>query len=798
MKLQTLFLRGSIGVRDGLGLDEIKIDFTRFEPGLIAIIGRNGSGKTSIMESCTPYRRLISREGALSQHFFLRDSVRELEFTIAGAKYKSRIIIDAHTGKQEAYLYENGVPLSDGKTSSYDEQIEKLLGTFDLFAKSIFSCQNAESITSLTAGKRKELFIELLGLQRYELYAEHAKNRADEQEKDLYAKRGAIDRVTGELADRDRLAVELERGQGKLAALATHIATAELKAEEARALMVELDREVLENVEKEKRLHVVEEDMAELRSDREKVERDARQEMEGINTKVTAVQAEITRKREIISHADEINEHVDALLTLRIEEKDLAVTKGRLHQVEQEEASAKLAYQKANSEHTQAVVNQKHKVQLREKERDGIHRDWQLDIGEVKRKLQEAKQSSELINKVPFGQRCVEAGCEFVAAAVEAGENIPLMEKNLVLLNEKPDVLTTVERELAASESVLADLLDHPPINGADFTAKKAAFCYDAGRHDEVLRAIGELEKKRWDQLQKELEVAQAVVNEKEGALAEYRMQLENLAIRTKQRLDDLDAKIQEKDRLAAEIEGSISDTIQGRHAAMEKELSHLIEEVNEMREQRQVLTNELAVLESQFNRMQGLQSELELLGQEVGSLEGSTENWRLVQRACGKDGIPALELDAAGPEVSRIANDLLSSTFGSRFQIAFETTKLSKDRKKMMETFEIRVYGEEGEKRIEDLSGGQRVWIEKAIQEAIAIYLSEKSGREYQTSYADEADGALDPDNKQHFLAMLRESFKLGRRHFTFLITQTPEIWAQVQQRIILHPGSSSIECVY
>ena len=83
-------------------------------------------------------------------------------------------------------------------------------------------------------------------------------------------------------------------------------------------------------------------------------------------------------------------------------------------------------------------------------------------------------------------------------------------------------------------------------------------------------------------------------------------------------------------------------------------------------------------------------------------------------------------------------------------------------------------------------------------MQEAIAIHLSAKSGREYLTSYADEADGALDPDNKQHFLDMLRESFRLGRRHFTFLVTQTPEIWTQVQQRVHLHPESSSLEVVY
>jgi hypothetical protein len=55
-----------------------------------------------------------------------------------------------------------------------------------------------------------------------------------------------------------------------------------------------------------------------------------------------------------------------------------------------------------------------------------------------------------------------------------------------------------------------------------------------------------------------------------------------------------------------------------------------------------------------------------------------------------------------------------------------------------------------------------------------------------------------LDPENKQHFLEMLRESFRLGHRHFSFLITQTPEIYNQIQQRIVLHPETSSIEVNY
>jgi exonuclease SbcC len=215
------------------------------------------------------------------------------------------------------------------------------------------------------------------------------------------------------------------------------------------------------------------------------------------------------------------------------------------------------------------------------------------------------------------------------------------------------------------------------------------------------------------------------------------------------------------------------------------------------LRKRELTLHGQAEAARSSIERIEKRQKEGVLVEQEITVLAQAAERWRILQRACSRDGIPALELDAAGPGISGIANELLASTFGARFQISFETTKLSKDSKKQLETFNIAVYGDAGEKRIEDLSGGERVWIERAISEAIAIYMSDHSGCQLQTTFQDESDGALDPDNKQNYFSLLRESFRLGRRFFTFIITQSPEIWEQIEQRICLTPGVG-VEVVY
>ncbi len=60
-----------------------------------------------------------------------------------------------------------------------------------------------------------------------------------------------------------------------------------------------------------------------------------------------------------------------------------------------------------------------------------------------------------------------------------------------------------------------------------------------------------------------------------------------------------------------------------------------------------------------------------------------------------------------------------------------------------------------------------------------------------------DEADGPLDPERAEAFLKTAFKAHKLTGAHHTILITQRPEIWNQVPQRIHLNPETGKIEMV-
>ena len=804
MKPLTLKLRGAVGIHDGLGQDDISIDFGGFQSGLIALVGPNGSGKTTILENLHPYLQLASREGSLSNHFRLRDSFRDFTFELAGHTYRSYVLIDAKTAKTEAYLYRDGQPLNDGKVNTYKGEIEKLLGSPELFFRSIFSCQNAESITSLTAGKRKDLFLELLGLQRYDLYAEHCKLQGDIVEKDIALRRAKLEQINTSLAKRSVVAAELEKIRKDLQKIDKEVKEVQDQIDAGMKELSNRDRSIVEDKQKGVQVHDLGNEISVLESRRWKLDRDHNDEKEKIKKSQTDIEQEIGRKEQIVQHKHDIEQNVIRLQALRLQGKGLEERKAQLVEVEKEESKAEMEYRDAVHRYQAEISETAGAEQALETEKRTLVRGFDNQAQEAERFLIDARRSSSLITEVPCNTvPGLPEQCKLLTSALTARDNVGLLVAKIVELKSDPYRWENGLRDLEERYKVNAQrkraLVEPTNHVGEQFTERKRSIGYDAGQHSTVKREIETLEGKKWEPLLEELRIAEATIEEKKKALSELTNRLIEVSKKYHEEVLDLDAQIKAKREKWETVKASLlSPEFHKKFEELKNAVAKAQNELKIIADQRSILLGDIQFREEMLKELDDLSSEAKTIEEESSSVLRKLESWRLLQRACSKDGIPALELDAAGPAVSRIANDLLASAFGTRFQISFETTKMSKDNKKQLETFEIRVYGEDGEKSIEDLSGGQRVWIEKAIQEAIAIYLSEKSGKEYLTSYADESDGALDPENKEHFLAMLRESFKLGRRHFTFLITQTPEIWQQIQQRIHLVPAGGKLEFIY
>jgi exonuclease SbcC len=119
VRLIRLRLRGFIGIRDGMGLEEIDLSYLGDLDGLVALAGPNGSGKSTILENLHPYRTMRTKPGSLLQQVYLKDSLKELLWEFDGTRYRSVLNLDPTSGKSKAYLYrfvdgEGEVPVCDG------------------------------------------------------------------------------------------------------------------------------------------------------------------------------------------------------------------------------------------------------------------------------------------------------------------------------------------------------------------------------------------------------------------------------------------------------------------------------------------------------------------------------------------------------------------------------------------------------------------------------------------------------------------------------------------------------------
>jgi hypothetical protein len=103
LRIRKLRLRGATGIWKGLGVDEITLDLDAYDAGLVALIGPNGKGKSTLIENMH-LACLLTREGKLQDHFRRRDSARELWFTDErdGAEYRALMLIGWSERHREA------------------------------------------------------------------------------------------------------------------------------------------------------------------------------------------------------------------------------------------------------------------------------------------------------------------------------------------------------------------------------------------------------------------------------------------------------------------------------------------------------------------------------------------------------------------------------------------------------------------------------------------------------------------------------------------------------------------------
>ncbi len=236
---------------------------------------------------------------------------------------------------------------------------------------------------------------------------------------------------------------------------------------------------------------------------------------------------------------------------------------------------------------------------------------------------------------------------------------------------------------------------------------------------------------------QQKLNEAEAAVKPLEAALADLQQQMTAQT----QTVADLTA---EQETAVAHLETLTAGT--GELRTVENEVFRLREEKTQVEQRVGAARQKLEVIEDLRGRQQQL-------GRERAGLTQRIQRLKLLEKACGREGVQALLIEQALPEIEERANELLDRLTGGDMRVSFETQKQLKSRDALAETLDIHIVDNAGERPYDNYSGGEQFRVNFAIRLALSQLLAKRAGARLQTLVIDEGFGSQDPTGRQRLV---------------------------------------------
>ncbi|MFP5474612.1 MAG: DNA repair protein [Gammaproteobacteria bacterium] len=799
MQLLSLTLKGFRGIRDGLGLDALTLDFEALCDGaeLVAIAGANGRGKSTVLDNMHPYLTMPSRASAAGaggfsyyDHVFLPENEKGLVWALEGRSYRSQVVIRLNGRRRtEAFLFvlseagawrpvtlEDGT-VSDGKVETYTRCVEHLCGSIDTFFTSVFGAQGKRQLSDYRNAEIKTLLADLLGQEQIRELGRKAGETAKLLKAGLVTLRqdaAALESEVGQLVRAQAHAADAPANADRAQAAATAAAFALETARENCARVVAQREQARET--DARRAQLLQEREAAQAAGRTAIqdlagrEQAERQRLDRLMRRAAQRRDQAGQRRERLGkeqaqcHAMLAREQLvrNAIRRLPMAERLLALRDERARQLRDQEAECERA---------------RGQLRVLVQRVQGIER----EAGQAALQAQSLRRRLGLTAEVPCAGMPLQGACQLLADAREVQALIPSADAVLRrLADEKAEVerdgqavkarvqsLAAASGQLAAAErclerarhrasrlALLAAKVDDMKVARqrlAEIQAEWAGLG-DPGQEDASAEAVAEQEER--DAIATALQAIDAQRAQQSEQLRQALTRLDAVLLVLPQPFDPqtLVAAESARDR-AADLQANAQRAYVGALKQLESLAS--------LRQQQEALAERQVAVHGRTQR-----------------IESAIGDWTLLARCMSNDGLIALAIDDAGPALSELANDLLLARNGPRFTVSILTqAETAKGEKR--EDFDILVHdAESGEsKSVRLMSGGERVWINECLVRAVALYLAQTSERHYETLFSDETDGALDPDRKRMFGAMKREVLRLGGYRREFFVSQTPEL---------------------
>ncbi len=719
-------------------------------------------------------------------------------------------------------------PLTEKTTRDTQARIEQTLRLdYDTFINASFFLQGkADEFTQRKSSERKAVLSTILGLEIWDTYKERTAEKRKLIESDVQEIDGRVAEIDSELAEEDArksrlaelentlkqlssarevqeaalenirknaaliqeqrklaetLSASLERAQFSLANLESRLAEKESERiayanlisrakeiesaykawQKVRKDLEELDRTAMEFREHQERrqplLREIEVEKAKLEQEVEVLSNqfsvineqrlvigDLEEQVAAAQDFLQEVEAKIEERNKLINQQAEAREK-NAALKVENESlrKEMDEIKKRIDSLEEAQGNAAcpVCGQELSEAHRKSTLKELNKTG---KEKGNQFRSNKKELDDIEKQIADLEMQVKKLANVE-NERVKYSNT--ISQLTERIETLQSAEKEWEKSGKKrlAEVSKALEKEIFAVDA-------RKQLTKLDKELAKLG--YDAAAHESA--RLAEAEGRSTEEEFSSLKSAREVSKQIEGEIAN----LESEVVNRKSEIANLDADYQ---TVKTNLESAAAQSPDLNKA--ERELFTLREDENETRSQVGAARQKVDTLTTLRSRKMDYTNQREELNQQIG-------HHKTLERAFGKDGVPALLIEQALPQIEQKANDLLDRLSDGHMSIRFVTQSEYKDKKRddLKETLDIQISDLAGLRDYEMYSGGEAFRVNFAIRLALSEILAQRKGARLQTLVIDEGFGSQDAQGRQRLI----EAINLVKHDFAKILVIT------------------------
>lgn len=823
---------------------------------LASVCGANGAGKSTAITIAPMFALFGTTKSGCSADNMVRTGATEasvaFDFDHHGEVW--RVIRTRSTkGKGKSTLElqrQSGELWASESGASIAETQKKIIQLLNLDEETFLSSSmilqgRSNEFTSRPAGQRKAILAQILQLEQYESLQDKSRAKAGEVSQALEKIKTQIAVIDQRLAEKPsleskkltaemqkahckskikRLEAELHSHQIEYSVLLAKLQQAEQIGQQAEGLRNEVKAKSFERDRSLARLET-----AKQLLNKEEVILNKATEHEQIKNTVTELRVKRSQQDAIFQEASRLKEEFVTV------EKSQSITATKVKEIEAviEDRPRLLA---VKAEYDRAIIRMDECQKLREEDQCLLAAVKECNDQLIRVKDQYINQEvnfKQQINTLEVkaamlaDANCVDikrAQCRFLANAIEAERELVNVRDQYSVWKAHMDIgIASAQKELTAAQDAYAAFGFNPlePIEvqqkinqlkpDVDKLAQISAMeplletlttqltelntrHVDINTRLEAMRAqYKELSEglKQLPELESKLSTLEPWLKSKEQLPA-----AREIATIAKEAVDKLNEEIEvatiQADKLQLEYTELFGDA-EGLKCQAEEKVKNVQEALKTHQDEHLYLATQLGGIQAKLDSLAQDEQQRLTLAADMEPLAKELVRWQTLVKAFGRDGIPALIIENAVPELERISNDILGQMSGGKHYLRFETQRELKSRSGMTETLDIIVGDWAGERIYETFSGGEQLRIDFAIRFALAELLARRAGARVDWVCVDEGFGS----QSEEYLPLVIDAIKSISSRFgmVLVISHVKAVQEAFEQKIVFMPTDEGVE---